>query len=168
MEEKELDIDIYYYMTQPVHILTQMGILTAFSISKKITTDEVNKFLKKHKKSGKTEEEIGEMLRNKIFDEIKSAIENQKIPGLIGPINSTSIHNLNETTIPNINDINKLVTIVATKMMEKKYDKLSLCYFINYMVNILGLTEKDFEKFHKKMSSQNKDPDDEEDEDEDD
>jgi hypothetical protein len=137
-----------------------MGILTAFSISKKITEEEVNNFFKKHKKSGKTEEQLGDMLRNKIFEEIKGALETQKIPGLIGNIQSPFS---SENVIPNANDINKLVMIIAQKMTEKKYDKLSLCYFINSMVNLLGLTERDFEKFHKKISENNRDDDDDDD-----
>jgi hypothetical protein len=149
---------------QPIHMLTKMGILTAFSISKKITEEEVSNFFKKHKKSGKTEEQLGDMLRNKIFEEIKGALENQKLPGLLGTIQSPLSP---ETVIPNANDINKLVMIIAQKMTEKKYDKLSLCYFINYMVNLLGLTEKDFEKFHKKISQNNRDDDDDDDDDDD-
>jgi len=30
---------------------------------------------------------------------------------------------------------------------------MSLCYFINSLVNMLGLTEEDFENFHKQNTS---------------
>jgi hypothetical protein len=39
---------------------------------------------------------------------------------------------------------------------------MSLCYFINSMVNILGLQETDFEKFHRQNNNDDDDDDDNE------
>ena len=147
-------------MNQPVHILTQMGVLTSFSVAKKVTEDDISTFFKKHKKRGKSEEQIGNMLRDKIFAEIKIALENQKIPGLLSPVNLGG-DKAEEKINKNLAEMNRLLMVIAHKLVEKKYDKLSMCYFINSLVNLLGLTEKDFETFHRKMSSQEEDGDDE-------
>ena len=56
-------------------------------------------------------------------------------------------------------EMNRLIMIVGHKLAEKKYDKMSLCYFINSLVNLLGLTESDFEKFHRQNSGETDDDD---------
>jgi hypothetical protein len=45
--------------------------------------------------------------------------------------------------------------------LEKKYEKMSMCHFIFYLVILLGLSETDFEEFHRKMSNQNNEDEDE-------
>lgn len=154
-------------MEQPIHILTQMGVLTSFSVAKKVTEGDITEFFKRHKKTGKTEEEIGILLREKIFEEIREALVNKKIPGLLTSVDIISSQ-ASEKMDKNLIELNKLIMVVANKLIEKKYDKMSLCYFINSLVNALGLTEKDFENFHRKMSSQSDDGDDNEDDNEDD
>lgn len=145
-------------MDQPVHILTKLGILKSFSIAKKITEEEIIKFFNRYKKIGKTEEEIGELLKTKIFEEIRYAIETKKIPGVILPDNSP----LTKKILVNLTELNKLMYLTKSALLKKKYDKMSLCYFINSLVNLLGLTEKDFESFHKKMSNEEDTDDDDE------
>jgi phosphopantothenoylcysteine synthetase/decarboxylase len=136
-------------METPLHILNQMGILTAFSVAKKVTEEEVHDFFEKHKESGKTDEEIGEMMRNEVLKEIQDALASNKIPGLI--VNQDMIKKLgSQETLKNISELNRLIMIVGNKILEKQYEKMSLCYFINSLVNMLGLTEKDFEKFHRR------------------
>jgi len=102
------------------------------------------------------------MLRDKIFAEIKDALENQKIPGLLSPVNLGG-DKAEEKINKNLAEMNRLLMVIAHKLVEKKYDKLSMCYFINSLVNLLGLTEKDFETFHRKMSSQEEDGDEDDD-----
>lgn len=134
---------------KPIHILNQMGILTTFSVAKKITEGEIKKYYGKQKKSGKTEKQISDMLREKILDDIHTAIDNNEIPGLISPKEIAKQLGMQPSVVDRVPELNRLVMIVANKLSEKKYDKMSLCYFINSMVNMLGLTEKDFEKFHR-------------------
>lgn len=152
---------------QPLHILTQMGILSAFSVAKKITEEDVSKFFKKYKKTGKTEEEIGVILRDKIYEEIHDALLNQKIPGLISAGNLV-VPSKDGKDDGLLVDLNKFIVVIAHKLAERNYNKMSLCYFINSLVNLLGLTEKDFEQFHRKMSEENKDENDDDDNDDDD
>jgi hypothetical protein len=130
--------------SSPAHILTQTRVLTSFHVAKKITQEELDLFFKQNKKKGRKEQEIGDMMREKIMDEIHDALIERKIPGLLSP-NEGGMGQMVSEKIP---DLNRIITVVTQKMIEKKYDKMSMCYIINSMVNLLGLSERDFEKFH--------------------
>jgi hypothetical protein len=156
-----LDGDIYRYMNQPIHILNQMGIMTSFSVAKKVTEEEMKKYFSNGKKKGLTDKQIGEMFRDKILKDIETALDNQKIPGLLAPIDMAK--GLNKKVTENMPELNRLIMVIAHKMAEKKYDKMSLCYFINSLVNLLGLSESDFDKFHGNNSETDRDDDDDDD-----
>ena len=143
---------------QPIHILNQMGVITSFSVAKKITEDDIHKFFNRGKKAGKKDQEIEKMLKEKILHEIQDAIMHQKVPGLLSPQDLARAAGLTKTVVDNMPELNRLIMVIAHKLSEKKYDKMSLCYLINSMVNLLGLQETDFEKFHRQN---NKDDDDE-------
>jgi hypothetical protein len=149
-------------MNQPIHILNQMGIITSFSVAKKITEDEIHKFFNRGKRSGKTDAEIEKMLKEKVLNEIHEAIIQQKIPGLLTSQDVARAAGLNKNIVDNVPELNRLIMVIAHKLSEKKYDKMSLCYFINSMVNILGLQETDFEKFHRQNNNDDDDDDDNE------
>ena len=65
------------------HILAKEGILTTFSIAKKITATDVNKLRKKLKSAKVDSDELHELLKSTIIKETQKAIETKKIPGLI-------------------------------------------------------------------------------------
>lgn len=136
-------------MTKPIHILNQMGILTTFSVAKKITEDDIQKFYVRQKKTGKSEKQIREMLHDKILNDIQEAILRNEIPGLISSQELAKAMGLDKEVVDKVPELNRLVMIIAQKLSEKNYDKMSLCYYINSLVNVLGLTEKDFERFHR-------------------
>lgn len=126
-----------------------MGVLTSFSVAKKITEEEVNNYFNKHKKKGKDEMEIGEMLREKIVNDINRAVENNEIPGIIPSEDVAKTLKMDPTVVKRMDELNRLIMIITHKVSEKKFDKMSLCYFINSLVNMLGLSEDDFAKFHR-------------------
>lgn len=136
-------------MTKPIHILNQLGILTSFSVAKKITEEDIEKYFTKQKKAGKSEKQIGEMLHAQILNDIQEALLKNEIPGLISSQEIAKQLGLDQSVVDKVPELNRLVMLLAHKLAEKKYDKMSLCYFINSLVNILGLTERDFEKFHR-------------------
>jgi hypothetical protein len=138
--------------SSPAHILTQTRVLTSFHVAKKVTQEEIEAFSRKHKKRGKKEQEIGNMLREKILGEIHTALITGTIPGLIAPQEIHRHSGLDRAIVEKMPDLNRLVMVVTQKMVERKYDKMSMCYVINSMVNLLGLSEKDFEKFHQQRS----------------
>lgn len=135
-------------MTKPIHILNETGVLASFSVAKKITEEDIQKYFSKQKKSGKTERQINDMLQDQILKDIQDAILNNKIPGLISSQELAKQLGLDQTVVDRMPELNRLVMIITHKLAEKKYDKMSLCYFINSLVNLLNLTERDFEKFH--------------------
>jgi len=139
-----------------------MGIMSSFSVAKKVTEEEVHRYFSKQKRNGKSEEQIGKMLQEKILGEITTAIQKNEIPGLLKPEELALSMNANKNIVEKMPELNKIIIVIAHKLSEKKYDKMSLCYFINSMVNVLGLSEEDFQKFHK----QNVDDDDDDDDDE--
>lgn len=147
--------DIYYYMAeQPSHILTQTGILSSFSISKKITEDEIRAVMKNAEKKGKTEEEVLNVIKGRIMKEIVDATHSGVLPGIIIEKTEPSI-----IPIKHIEALNRMVTVLSDKLQSKKLDKLSMCYFINYLVGSLGLTEEDFEEFHRKIKDASEEDD---------
>ena len=150
-------------MNQPIHLLNQLGVMTSFSVAKKISEEDIIKYFDKQKRSKKSEKEIGEMLQEKIAGDIHRAIENQEIPGLLSPQEFAESLGIDKKVVAKIPELNRFIMIIASKIAERKYDKMSLCFFINSLVNILGLTEEDFTKFHRQNN--NKD-DDESDDDE--
>ena len=106
------------------------------------------KYFSKQKQAGKSESQIGNLLQEKILSEIQDAIQNNKIPGLITPRELAKSLGINKNIIETIPDLNRIVMVLVHRLSEKKYDKMSLCYLINSLVNMLGLTEEDFIKFH--------------------
>lgn len=148
-------------MEQSIHILNQTGILNSFSIAKKITEEELNQYYIRNRKKGRSNEDVENMIRIEIENEIQDAIKNNKIPGLINYQDMTKKMDSDDAIASHVPELNRLIMIISQKLIEKKYNKFALCYFINSLVNLLGLTEKDFNKFHRK----NEEDEDENDED---
>lgn len=128
------------------HILAKEGILTTFSIAKKVTAKDVKKLRDKLKSSKIDAEKLQELLRSAVVRDTKKAIESQKIPGLIvaGAEDSEEKKRIMELTY--------FASVIAKKLSDKKIGKYHSCYIINAIVNMLGLTEGDFDDFHKKFS----------------
>jgi len=146
-------------MNSRIHILNKLGVLSSFSIAKKITEKDINKYFDKYKRQGKTEYQISKMLNDKILNDIQRAIKNDEIPGLLKH-NMPLSDELDDKTLLNIETINKMVSIIVKQIEKKNYNKMLLCYFINDLVNSLQLTEEDFNKFHKSnFNTDNKDED---------
>ncbi len=144
----------------PAHILTQMGILTSFRVAKKVAEKDLTAFYNKYKKRGKSGQEIEDMLRSKIEKEITTALVNGDIPGLILPPNNDKPPTLDPSILKKLPELNKLIMVVSEKMVERQYGKLSMCYIIHSLVNLLGLTDADFHNFHQTRSAEDNEDDD--------
>ena len=129
-----------------------MGVIMSFSVAKKVEEDDITKFFAKGRKAGKSVEEMNNLLKDRVLGEIQDAVENRKIPGLLSPEELAKEMGVQQNIINNMPGLNRLIMIVGHKLAEKKYGRMSLCYFINSLVHLLGLTEQDFEKFHQKNS----------------
>jgi hypothetical protein len=133
-------------MTTTNHVLAEEGILTTFSIAKKVTTKDVKKLRDKLKSAKIDSGKLQELLRNTVIKETQKAIETQKIPGLI-------IEGMEESEEKKrIMELTYFSSVIAKKLSEKKTNKYHSCYIINAIVNMLHLTEEDFDDFHKKFS----------------
>ena len=105
--------------------------------------------------------ELDKMLKAKILGEIEDAIVNHRIPGLLTPQELAAQMGVAPNIVKNIPELNRLIMVIGHKLAEKKYDRMSLCFFINTLVNLLGLTEQDFEKFHRQNNRDDGDDDNE-------
>jgi hypothetical protein len=135
-------------MTQSVnHILSKEGILTTFSIAKKVTKKDALALQKKLFGSNSKNRKIKKLLTKKMLEETRKAFLDQKIPGLIIPG-----QNIPDEEKRKMMELTYFASIVAKKIAEKKIDKFHSCYIVNAIVNMLGLTEGDFDEFHRKFS----------------
>lgn len=132
------------------HILSKEGILTTFSIAKRISLKDVQILQKKtkgNKSSKSNEEKFKKLLKDRVMEETRRALIEQKIPGVIVPG-----HLIPDNEKKRMMELTYFASIIAKKIAEKKIDKFHSCYIINAIVNMLGLSENDFDDFHKKFS----------------
>jgi hypothetical protein len=84
---------------------------------------------------------------NLIIKGARETVDAQKIPGLL----LDGIFEENEEK-KRIMELTYFASIIAKKLSEKRVGKYHSCYIINAIVNMLGLTEDDFDEFHKRFS----------------
>jgi hypothetical protein len=133
------------------HILATEGILTTFAIAKRVSAEDVTKIKNKVKKSAPANADSGtidDLLREAILEDTQKAIMNDEIPGLI----FKKIAEEDEQK-KRLMELTFFASVIAKKMKEKKIDKYHSCYIINAIVNMLGLTENDFDDFHDKFKN---------------
>lgn len=134
------------------HLVAKHGILTSFSIAKKISQSDIKKMTNKVKKQCKEPDDLQRLLHEEILKSTKYAITNDSIPGLILPEgydpdkNSKSFKEDEEKLIK----LNLLSTIIAKKFAENKFTKEEICFLILNILGSLGLTDTDFKSFHEK------------------
>jgi len=141
-------------MTQPTHILNKLGILSSFSVARRLSEKDIQKYFIKHAKKGKTTEEIHKMFIQKIENDILTALENGTIPGTLRK-DGLNISSMSDK----LPAINKLVIFIAHRIMGMNFNKMTMCYIINTLVNLLNLTDEDFENFHKENNDDGDDED---------
>jgi len=129
------------------HILSKEGILTSFSIGKKVTMKDMKKICKGLGGSKVDDKKFQELLRAAVIKGDKAPVDIQKIPGLI----FDGIFAENEEK-KRIMELTYFASIIAKKLAERRVGKYHSCYIINAIVNMLGLTEEDFDEFHRKFA----------------
>ena len=128
------------------HILSKEGVLTSFSIAKKVTMKDIKKLRGGLKNSKMDAKKLQESLRNAVIKKAKESVDAQKIPGLL--LNGIFAENEEKKKIM---ELTYFASIIAKKLSEKKISKYHSCYIINAIVNMLTLTEEDFDEFHRKF-----------------
>ncbi len=132
------------------HILSDEGILTSFSISKRITSEDFARVKKKLKNKNLSSEDFQQMLKQKIVDDLNQNIKKCSIPGL------NLQHVLDEESEKKkMMELTYIATVLGKNIQEKTTDSFYKCFLINAIINVLGLTEEDFNEFHKRFSKYN-------------
>lgn len=135
-------------MNQEVnHILSKEGILTTFSIAKKVAKKDILNLQKQLELAKFKTSKFKKIFAEKMLEETKKAFLDHKIPGLIVPG-----QNIPDEEKRKMMELTYFASVVAKKIGEKKINKFHSCYIINAIVNMLGLTESDFDEFHRKFS----------------
>ena len=129
------------------HILSKEGILTSFSIAKKVTVRDIKKLRNTLKNSKMDDKKLQYALRKAIIKGAEKTIDVHKIPGIL--LDGILAENEEKKRIM---ELTYFASIIAKKLAEKKIGKYHSCYIINAIVNMLGLTEEDFDDFHTKFS----------------
>ena len=137
-------------MTTANHILAKEGILTTFSIAKRVSAKDIKKLQKKLKDSKVDAEKLQEMLKSAILKETEKAIKSKNIPGLI--VEGGIENEQDPEEQKKIMELTYFASIISKKLADKKIDKYHSCYIINAIINMLGLTGEDFDEFHRKFS----------------
>jgi len=136
-------------MTQsPKHLILELGVLKSISIGKRPSADKVRTYKEKIKKVTKSKKEAEELLKQVIQKDSQKMIDTSKIPGIILDVPSQK----RQITEKKLIELTYFASVVSKKAIEKNLNKFDLCYLINALVNMLGLGEKDFEKFHRKFN----------------
>jgi hypothetical protein len=97
------------------HILAKEGILTSFSIAKKVTARDVKKLRDKMKNAKVDADKLQELLRQAIVKETQKSVESQTIPGLIINSGNSSV----EEEKQRIMELTYFASLIAKKLGEK-------------------------------------------------
>jgi hypothetical protein len=146
------------------HLIAKHGVLTAFSIAKKVSPEDIKKFRAKIKKKCKDPKEFNQLLKEEITRSTQESIAKNSIPGLIVPSDigrqpQSKFCNGDEKKIMKLNNMSN---VIATKFVDADLSKDEICYIMLSILTALGLTDADFKEFHQKYGP----PDDRDDRDE--
>ncbi len=141
----------FKYMSNiPSHLLTSLGVLSTFSIAKRISREEIEKTKKQIKKvfKDKKGEELGKLLTEALIDNTRKYLSNEVPPGFIIPKVDPKKEKLDKF----YNELAEISKALSNKFIEQKLTKFQICFILNALVNLLKIEEDDFEEFHKKFS----------------
>ena len=150
------------------HLLAKYGVMSNFSIAKKVTSARIKKLSQRLDTVDEHSEKFQEELKKEILKETQLAMFNNTIPGLITnskkPLNSKTSSIL--LTEKEKRKITLMTTVLLQAILEKDLNKDETCLLIIQLVNGLGLKDTDFQKFNKTYNPTDVDDlDDEDDED---
>jgi hypothetical protein len=128
----------------PKHLITELGVLKSFSIGKRLSPDKVRTYKEKIKKITKSKEEAKNLLNQVIIKDAQKSIDTSAVPGLVIEKPSEK----RQVTEKKLVDLTYFASVISKKVTEKKMGKFDRCYLINVLVNMLGLSEEDFDRFH--------------------
>lgn len=133
----------------PTHLISSLGILTSFSIAKKINKEEVSKESRRLKRIFKESdpEKFKKLLMDALIEKAKKSVEEETPPGLIFPKKHPKKDELDKFYL----ELSAISQALTNKFTEQNLSKHQVCFILNAVINLLELTEEDFLKFHKKF-----------------
>lgn len=162
------------------HILSEHGIMSSFSIAKKISQDQIKKLAQQLKMS-EDSKEFHEHLKKQILRDTQLALHNNKIPGIISnqkvknpEVKKTAAPQQDEPVKKFSLDEKKkaklalFATLIVQKILEQKSTTEEKCFLIVQIVNGLGLKDSDFKKYHTRHEDMDDETDTDSEDDEDD
>jgi hypothetical protein len=129
------------------HILAKEGILASFMIAKRINAADIKRLKDSIKGSNPKPSKMQELLSRKIVEETQAAFETKQIPGLMI---KEVIDEQEEKK--RIMELTYFASVMAKKLTDNNVGKYHACYVVNAIVNMLGLTEGDFDDFHRRFA----------------
>lgn len=134
---------------QPTHLISNLGILTNFQISKKISKKEVSKESRKLRKVFKEPDpkKFEKLLMDALVEKTKMSLETETPPGLIFPKKHPKKNELDKYYM----ELSAISEALTNKFIDENLSKHQICFILNAVITLIGLTEEDFLKFHKRF-----------------
>jgi hypothetical protein len=134
---------------QPIHLINSLGILTNFSIAKKIDKKEISKESRKLKNIYKESDpkKFQKLLMDALVEKTRMSLENETPPGLIFPKKHPKKVQLDKFYM----ELSAISQALSNKFVEEKFSKHQICFILNAVINILEITEEDFVKFYERF-----------------
>lgn len=139
------------------HILAKHGVLTAFSIAKKVKQSDITKFRKELKKSCKDGDKMNERLEQMILLHVNNSIQSDEIPGLIFDDVSTQKSNKRSAHDPFKSIPLKLkqkivgVALITHQLLRKEnFNKELILIFLQILLMESKITNADIKSFNEK------------------
>jgi hypothetical protein len=149
------------------HLIAKHGILTSFSIARKVSKKDIKQISDKIKKQCKNKSDFNELLQKEVLKTTKYSMNQDLIPGLILPEKSQQNARKEFADEKKLMQLNYVSNTIAKKLMDNKLSKDEICYIILTLLSSLGLSDQDFKNFNNKYGNPDDDIDDENDEDDD-
>lgn len=137
------------------HLIAKHGVMSSFSIARKISKNEFKLMHQKIKKNCKTKKEFDLLLKKEILKKTNESINLGKIPGLVVPyqekknvdkkLSKLFLSDTKRTALLSI-----FGASIVEKVIHKKLKKDEMCFLVLTIVNLLKLSDYDFKSFHQK------------------
>ena len=150
------------------HLIAKHGILTSFSIARKVSKKDIKQISDKIKKQCKNKNEFNELLQKEVLKTTKYSMNQDLIPGLILPEKNQQNARKEFADEKKLMQLNYVSNTIAKKLMDNKLSKDEICYIILTLLTSLGLNDQDFKNFNTKYGNPDDNIDEDDDDDEDD
>jgi len=150
------------------HLIAKHGILTSFSIARKVSKKDIKRISDKIKKQCKNKNDFNELLQKEVLKTTKYSMNQDLIPGLILSENEKRNDKKELADEKKLMQLNYVSDTIARKIMDNKMSKDEVCYIILNLLSALGLNDQDFKNFNKKYGNSDENMEDEDEDDEDD